>query len=1361
MREFPISLSMTRCLLVSLVCLCTVPSTKAVEATLNGYIFKNGEFTKSEILEPNLPTIILVHGWKPLCFLDCNAAYVHASGDLYDYALPELTRELVSKNITSNVLTYTWRDAFTFGYGEILKVIDSTKYVGVDLYQRISEKLIRDSYDGKLHFITHSAGSFVAANTVSLMWENYGIKTSQLTVIDAPMDQSLVGLGYSDRIFHDQITPGALRFLDNYFGKGPDGAFGDQIRGSAQNGVGRLVTGFTHSEMQSIFYRDTIRSPGWASVTQPNFEQSVAQRWSTWQRPLTASHWAGGSGDWHEASHWKNGAVPTNKASTKVSDGSYFAVSIGTGLDSNVRLGLGSDDATIDRLAVVGGGKLLIESGRKLAVTGITEIINGEIKVKNADILNGDVVSLGSKGSLILQGARVSNGDIENSGRIAIRAASNEPNSTAGRFDRQLSSRFHGRVPLGETDTFAGRERNDDVVRLESSISSRIWNKATGVIEVGDSASLYLSKPPHGNFEIVNDGLISIDGAGTGGALLLGTAADLYGAGKIHLTGASAVLAGSARNGPPPEFVNHGNNIHGSGLLQLQLTNYGLIDANQTSPLVIDAKGGKIFNSQNPQGGGAGVLQASSGGTLILQNARIDNQGGTIQALDGSTVQTASNVSIFGGTVVARGSGKLDIQSAQVRGTTFDATGAPPISLANGAIYISIGTTNGTTLVVHPGEGAVVEGTITNNGRIVLSRSEHGGGRLLLDSFGVTFAGSGELLLSDAQSFSFFPGLQNIPSLVNDSNHTIRGTAVFSFPVSNSGTIKTDGLGEFMRFSTAEAGALTNSGLLQASNGGFLSIGRAVNNNGGVIQATTGGIVILDAFRGGPIRNGVIEAVDGGLVRVVGGSVVVGSKVYGKSGGVVELEGGARSGFKDTVLHGNFRALSGTLSDVVVSKDAEVRIGSPVSAHVFIEGSIENNGKILLSASGDLRWAMLEARTPTTLLTGRGEIVLANSIYNTIYSGSAGVFINDKEHTIRGTGIIRDSIQNRGTIVADSPNNELDLLIFRGGTNTGLLQARDGGRMVIQGGTLDNSGGVIEVLAGSSITSVGNALTNNSAGTLLGGTYHVLAGTGAALLDIGGTDVLINSANVVLSGAGAEFKQISSIQNNRGSFAVLGGRAFTTVGQLTNSAMVSVGQGSSLTLGGGSDYVQTAGVTIVNGQLVAALVDLRSGDLLGSGTIVGNVKNSGQVKPGNSPGILTITGDFLQTASGVLDMEIGGLLPGLEYDVLSILGTATLGGALNIHFVNGYLPGLGETFSLLSFGSLIGGFDQISSDPGFTVTSFIDGGTMKFAVTAAVPEPAEWMLLLVGMAMLAMKVRHGRRLGMLNSFSVNPRAGAV
>ena len=128
-------------------------------------------------------------------------------------------------------------------------------------------------------------------------------------------------------------------------------------------------------------------------------------------------------------------------------------------------------------------------------------------------------------------------------------------------------------------------------------------------------------------------------------------------------------------------------------------------------------------------------------------------------------------------------------------------------------------------------------------------------------------------------------------------------------------------------------------------------------------------------------------------------------------------------------------------------------------------------------------------------------------------------------------------------------------------------------------------------------------------------------------------------------------------------------------------------------------------VNIIMGRLaVFGMVNgkvMNGGLLSGSGTVEGSVINAGHINPGDdvTTAILTITGDYTQTATGVLNIRIGGNDAGFGYDQLFIAGRATLDGTLNVSLVNPFVPMSGSTFQIMRFNSLSGMFANANLDP--------------------------------------------------------------
>ena len=77
---------------------------------------------------------------------------------------------------------------------------------------------------------------------------------------------------------------------------------------------------------------------------------------------------------------------------------------------------------------------------------------------------------------------------------------------------------------------------------------------------------------------------------------------------------------------------------------------------------------------------------------------------------------------------------------------------------------------------------------------------------------------------------------------------------------------------------------------------------------------------------------------------------------------------------------------------------------------------------------------------------------------------------------------------------------------------------------------------------------------------------------------------------------------------------------------------------------------------------------MNGGILQGPGAVVGNVTVDGGIHaPGNSAGIMTVTGNYSLPAAGTLQVEINGTTAGIQYDQVKVQGAAsvvTLAGSL-------------------------------------------------------------------------------------------------
>ncbi len=180
--------------------------------------------------------------------------------------------------------------------------------------------------------------------------------------------------------------------------------------------------------------------------------------------------------------------------------------------------------------------------------------------------------------------------------------------------------------------------------------------------------------------------------------------------------------------------------------------------------------------------------------------------------------------------------------------------------------------------------------------------------------------------------------------------------------------------------------------------------------------------------------------------------------------------------------------------------------------------------------------------------------------------------------------------------------------------------------------------------------------------------------------------------------------------------------------QLDGNTTTNVSTGNTLAFNNlldlnGNTLTKTGlGTIAVNNDLLSGnggTLDCAQGVCSGVGTISGNVNTSGgTIAPGNSPGTLTIDGNYNQTSGGTLAIEIGGTSAGIDHDVLNVLGDASLAGTLSVSLIDGFTPSGGNTFKVLT---ATGGLN----DAGLTL-----GGSDAASFTMNIDTTNDWIMLM-------------------------------
>jgi hypothetical protein len=223
--------------------------------------------------------------------------------------------------------------------------------------------------------------------------------------------------------------------------------------------------------------------------------------------------------------------------------------------------------------------------------------------------------------------------------------------------------------------------------------------------------------------------------------------------------------------------------------------------------------------------------------------------------------------------------------------------------------------------------------------------------------------------------------------------------------------------------------------------------------------------------------------------------------------------------------------------------------------------------------------------------------------------------------------------------------------------------------------------------------------------------------------------------------------ELGRLEVNSGSrFVLQDSTAHAALGVLVpQGGAVIVDRDSVLDVGPDQAYVQAfaLGHTHVDGLLRSPVIRFDDGRVSGAGVLAGSVSSGGRIEPGAfdwvDPGVgtfgrLSIDGDFRQTATGVIALDVGGELPGETLDVLHVSGHAVLDGTLQVRMAGGFHTKAGDVFDLLWFGSREGSLEFElggTRDPGL-VYSFEYGADRLSLRVAAVPEPRTWLMLATG-----------------------------
>lgn len=454
--------------------------------------------------------------------------------------------------------------------------------------------------------------------------------------------------------------------------------------------------------------------------------------------------------------------------------------------------------------------------------------------------------------------------------------------------------------------------------------------------------------------------------------------------------------------------------------------------------------------------------------------------------------------------------------------------------------------------------------------------------------------------------------------------------------------------------------------------------------------------------------------VGGGTLQRLGGTITIGAaskiRLVGNVTYDVPLGITAAVGSKMEITEAILAA------DSMLPNPADVEIKNQSVAHITTHLVNQTTFEI----QGALYFTTFLLLDDDTTLEGGGTIWISSSKYGYI-SGVSGARLTNQDNTIQGSGYLgNDAIQltNHGIIESTRAGYALNVDPIDAGTmfNTGTIQTNGGSLNLLQG-TYDNTGGIIQSVAGTLGIAIGADVsggtvqaTNGTRLVVSGGT--VSGGTAREITTVRAEDnceIYITDSGVL--GAGGQFETVGTgrfelhnavlpdglafpaglnvtLPGDGGSTALIMGHLIneTTIelyGSLFNTAAIMIDGDATLSGGGaislannnyayitgtggqhlnnadntihGAGYVGNDMISITNNGIIESR-DFANHNLIIDPIDTGMVYNTGTIQTG--PG-----GHGVTLQSGMYDNS-GGMIQAVEADLTIGTGADVSGGTI-------------------------------------------------------------------------------------------------
>ncbi|MBI4693232.1 MAG: hypothetical protein HY749_04345, partial [Gammaproteobacteria bacterium] len=839
-----------------------------------------------------------------------------------------------------------------------------------------------------------------------------------------------------------------------------------------------------------------------------------------------------------------------------------------------------------------------------------------------------------------------------------------------------------------------------------------------GALTVNSGSATFAGAGPNSVATLaVNGGTATFNTAHSVGGITLG-GGNLAGTGAVVLTGLGTWSGGSFGNGGGSFTVGSGGELDvttaangkqvanytlgttGTGLVKLVSSGFSLSNGAFTNAGTFELAGDYALTS------GGGTNDFSNTGALVKSGGAATGTIGVPMASNAGMITVSAGTLDVSG-MLSSNTGTIDVASAAtLKATGAFTNGVPGIGggTLRGAGTIDVGGTN--TLTNHgtiaPGTGGgtaigdlTIDGNLVNTATAMIAANVGGTSRgVSYDALDVTGSATLAGTLGVTTTGGFVAANNDQFQIVTATGGLSGTPGSASLPANY--TAQTQSNDEVLTyFACAGAICFDNS-----AGDGLWS--NALNWTGDILPGLT--------------DNVVIDLPGTSTVTLGSGTQTIAS-LFVNTGNVLDFTGGALTVNGATTIAGALSINGGGLT---------LHGTTQIASYAQASGSADFGGTSTVASFAETGGAF----------SGAGRLTVTTS-----FSHTGGT------HSGSGTTVLGPAITFApGASYAFGRNFEIDGTLVQGGIDLDVATGntlRLAGSWTWSSGAVTGGGTVVttgaSALSGAGLKSFA-ALSWQNRGTIVwtGGTLDAAGvidnqsgGVCQASLTSGADQM--SGAGAFLNEAGATFVKTAGPQldvllpfTNAGTLVVNG--TLRLARDFTNQGLMQLGTNGELLAD------PQAG-----GPAIAAFGNGAAGTIKGNGTIdVGSYANvtfgnAGLIAPGNSPGTIVIVGNFAQLDTGKLLMDIGGYNAGTQFDLLSVTGTATLGGTLELELLGSFAPKPSDQFNLVGYAARAGDFATLvlPSGQSFTPDALPSFYRVSIAgLTAAPADPTAQVLVM-------------------------------